>query len=414
VDDNDNGNDNDVNPPNGNDNDDVDPPDSNDIIVFPKTPTSGELFVVSHTKKINTSGFIWINNKIIPVNLMNGFAVVETDEKLYGKAELWLHPMGFIYTFNIALGVEGNVVLHSKDKTSIGDMLEIRATVGGTDINDLTIYLTNPDGIQFTYKTDSKGKIYPIMDKTGDWVATTSFNNIDTVKKITVTHKSLSVNIDKDSFNEGEIATITTGENNVEFTVKRAGITVFQTTSVDGTLQYTPPTHGSYVVYAVTADKQGSKEFSVRTITNIKIYDSNNMQTSILKQNQNYIVKITDNSNNIIKSYDVIQINSETIDEYEYQFPVYSPISLSDGIGFWIPEMSGRYRLSIPDKDNYVGSTALITIEGTTAVAESMDITIPLAVIIVIVVIIILYYLYHKGLITLPDLQRKGIPDKLL
>jgi len=389
--------------------------ETGNITFFPSIPTAGEYFVISFPSPINQTGFLWLNKEIIPIDIKNGFTILKVNKTQYGEAKLWLYGKGFIASFNIECGIEGDAVINIPESVTIGEIAEISITIGDTPLNNLDVVLIDPDGLTYSFETDRDGKIYPVMNKIGEWSVKTSFKNKQIVKKTNVVYKPLSLSINKNTIKLGETVTITSQEKNIEYIVKKDGVTRYQTTVTDGTLEYSPSSSGSYTVFAKTNEKQGSIKFSVKRVTTIKIFNENNMQTSVLKQGKNYIIKVTDETGNIVSDYNEINIEPIYTEFIEAGLePIITTISLNNGVGFWSPRNSGNYSLSIPDLDNNIGCSAIISIEKT--LNQNTDLSIVfyvIAVVIIAIIIFVILYLYKHGL--LPNLpKRKKIPDKLL
>lgn len=393
--------------------------ENENITIFPPIPNSGELFVIALDKPANLSGFIWIKNKIIPVDIQNGFAIVEIEETLYGEAQLWLYGKGFVHTFNIECGIEGNAVIEAPGSTKIDEIATITLKIGDKHLANTEITVTDPTGLSYPFETDDNGKIYPLMDKLGDWIIRTEFRGKQTVKKITVIRQTMSVSVNKQVLNLGETVIITTGEQNVDIVIKRNGISQFQTNVNSGTLEYNPLSSGQYTVDAESGNKKGSASFTVNMQTSIRILDKNNMQTSVVKQGGEYIVQVVDENNQLVPAYQSITarmtfLQSQQLESESLFDPSMVTIPLNNGLGFWQPEIYGTYTLSVGNNGNYIGSSIDISIEQ----VEEMDMSliyILIGIVVAIVIIILLFYLYKKGLITVPNLPKhKKIPDNLL
>jgi len=393
------------------------------ITIFPNIPTGGELFVIALPEAEDISGFLWINNKIYPIEIKQGFAVIETEKTTYGEAQLWLYNKGFVYSFDINCGLEGDATIETVDTVKVNEILEIFLSVGGKSITNEKITLQDPDGLQHIYYTDNEGKIYPFVNKIGEWIIKASFKNKQFIKKTIVTYKNLPLTIDKETINLGETITVTIDENTEAYaTIKKEGIVQFQNKVEYGVLKFTPITSGSYTVEIESGDKKGSTTFKVNMQTNIRILDKNNMQTSIIKQGAEYIIQVIDENNQPITIYQSIKAEKkyQEIQLLESGNPYSEPlitIPLNNGLGFWQPEIHGQYTLSVENIGNYIGSSIEINIEQKPIVEETdMTLTyILVGVTVALGIIILLSLLIKKGIITMPSLpKRKKIPDNLL
>lgn len=395
-----------------------------DITIFPTVPNSGDLFVIALSDAVDVSGFIWINNKMYPIQIKDGFTTVELENIAYGEAQLWLYGKGFIHTFNVECGLEGNAVIESISDIQVDEILDVTLKIGAEPLVNTEITVTDPDGVTCSFKTDADGKIYPLMDEVGEWLLRAEFRGKQTVKKVTVTHQTMSVSINKETLNIGETVIIMTGEQNANIIIKRDGVSQFQTNINYGALEYSPLSVGQYTVDVESGNKKGSTSFTVRMQTSIRILDKNNMQTSIVKQGGEYIIQVIDENGQPVSAYQLITAEkvfnqSGVLLEPNslYSEPLVT-IPLDNGLGFWKPEIHGTYTLSVEDIGNYIGSSIEINIEEK-FIAEEIDMTLVYVlsgIIVAIGVAILLFYLYKKGVITLPNLptKHKKIPDNLL
>jgi len=394
------------------------------ITIFPSPPNSGEMFIIALPDAPDISGFIWINNEMYPIQINGGFTTVELENTAYGEAKLWLYGEGWFHNFSVECGLEGNAVIGSVDDIKIGEFLEVTLKIGDEPLANTEIVVTDPTGVAHPFKTDGNGKIYQLMDKVGEWLLRAEFHEKPTVKKITVTHQTMTVLVNKATLNLGETLVITTGENTADIVIKKDGISQFQTNIQSGTLEYNPPTSGKYTVEVESGNKKGTTSFIVNMQTNIRILDKNNMQTSIIKQGAEYIIQVVDENNQPIPVYQSIKAEKKV--QQQAQLPlepgnIYSnplvTIPLNNGLGFWQPTIHGTYTLSVENNGNYIGSSIEINIEQKTIVEET-DMTliyILIGIIVAITIIILLFALHKKGIITMPSLPKhKKIPDNLL
>lgn len=395
----------------------------NGITIFPTIPNSGDLFIIALPDAIDVSGFIWINSKMYPIQIKDGFTTVELENTAYGEAQLWLYGKGFIHTFNVECGLEGNAVLGSVDSIQIDEILEVTLKVGDEPLVDTEITVTGSTMGEVDYfKTDADGKIYPLMNKVGEWMFGAEFRGKQTVKKVTVTHKTMSVSVNKATLNVGESVIITTGEQNANIIIKKDGVSQFQTNIQYGALEYNPLSIGQYTVDVESGNKKGSTSFTVRMQTSIRILDKNNMQTAIVKQGGEYIIQVIDDNGQPVSVYQLITAEKKFNQSILLEPSLYSKptvtIPLDNGLGFWKPEIYGIYTLSVEDSGNHMGSSIEINIEKE-LIIEEIDMTLVyvlIGIIIVISIAILLFFLNKKGIITMPSLpaRRKKIPDNLL
>lgn len=397
---------------------------SNDsITIFPSVPTSGSMFILALPDAVDVSGFIWVNNKMYPVYIKDGFTTVELENIVYGEAQLWLYGEGFVHTFDIECGLEGKITLESADEIGVDEILEVTLKIGGEPLINTGIIVTDMDGDAYPFKTDDEGKIYPLIDKVGEWTLRAEFQGKQDIKKVSASYKVMSVTVNKQSLNIGESVVITTGQQQATILIKKDGASQFQTNVEYGALEYNPLSVGEYIVEAVSGNKKGSTSFTVNMQTSIRILDKNNMQTSIIKQGGEYIIQVVDENGQPVSIYQSI-----TAEKVVNQIGIIEPgdvfseqlvtIPLDNGIGFWMPKIWGDYTLYIEDSGSYIGTSAKISIEKQ-LVAEETDMTlvyILTGVIVAISVVILVFYLNKKGVITLPNLptKHKKIPDNLL
>lgn len=395
--------------------------DDENITLFPPLPNSGEMFIIAISEPEDLSGFIWLNNKVYPVEITDGFAIIELDKEVYGDASLWLYGKGFVYNFTVECGLEGNAIIACSESKTIGDILDVKLNVGSKVLTDSIITVTDPDGIQYTYETDDNGMIYPVLDKIGEWILRAEFREKQTVKKVKVSHKTMKVSINNKDINLGETVTITTDEEEADIIIKREGVSQFQKTIDTGMLEYNPTLSGSYTVEAESGDSRGTTSFKVNMQTSIRILDKNNMQTSIIRQGQEYIIQVVDEKNQPIALYQSITAEkkyqtAQTLQSGNIYSEPMVTIPLNNGVGFWEPRIHGTYTLSVETTGDYIGSNLNINIERNVVVEEDQTLLyVVIAIVVVIIVLFILNMLYKKGLINIPDLpKRKKIPDKLL
>jgi len=337
----------------------------------------------------------------LPLDFIDGFAITQTEQTIYGNAELWIHGEGFIHTFDILCGMEGKAGLGIPDDIKIGNVADITLSIGGEPITGASITLVNPEDYEYNFVTDSQGQIHPVMDIAGEWTARTSFKEQQIVKKISVSFKTLSVSTNKELYNVGEKVGVVTGEDHAEITVKKDNAIMLQTTVETGYVEFFPEQSGTYKINAVSDDKKGSNSFNVKMPLNIRVLDENNMQTTLLKKDKQYIVQVFDENGDTVSAYNEILISQSIQGGY---------VALNNGIGFWTPDKTGQITLSVNDKDNYVGCETMVSVESN----DNMMIY-AVAVIAVLIVLFIIYYLYKKGILHLPSLpKRKKIPDKIL
>lgn len=393
-----------------------------DITIFPTIPNSGDLFIIALSDAVDVSGFIWINNKMYPIQIKDGFTTVELENTAYGEAQLWLYGEGFTHTFEVECGLEGNAVIGSVDTIKIGEILEITLKIGDEPLINTGITVTDSTGVTSAFKTDASGKIYPLMDKVGEWMFRSEFRGKQTVKKVTVTHQTMSASVNKATLNIGETVIITTGEQDANIIIKKDGVSQFQTNIKYGALEYNPLSIGQYTVDVESGNKKGSTSFTVRMQTSIRILDKNNMQTAIVKQGGEYIIQVIDGNGQPVSAYQLITAEKKFNQSILLEPSLYSEptgtIPLDNGLGFWKPEIYGIYTLSVEDSGNHIGSSIEINIEKK-LIVEEIDMTLVYVltgIIIVIGIAILLFYLHKKGVITMPSLptRRKKIPDNLL
>lgn len=393
-----------------------------DITIFPTIPNSGDLFIIALSDAVDVPGFIWINNKMYPIQIKDGFTTVELENTAYGEAQLWLYGDGFIHTFEVECGLEGNAVIGSVDAIKIDEILDVTLKIGDEPLINTGITVTDSTGVACSFKTDADGKIYPLMDKVGEWLLRAEFRGKQTVKKVTVTHQTMSVSVNKATLNIGETVIITTGEQDANIIIKKDGVSQFQTNIKYGALEYSPLSIGQYTVDVESGNKKGSTSFTVRMQTSIRILDKNNMQTAIVKQGGEYIIQVIDGNGQPVSVYQLITAEKKFNQSILLEPSLYSEptvtIPLDNGLGFWKPEIYGIYTLSVEDSGNHIGSSIEINIEKE-LIVEEIDMTLVYVltgIIIVIGIAILLFSLHKKGVITLPNLpaRRKKIPDNLL
>jgi len=389
------------------------------LMIYPHTPKSGKSFIIALPEPLNVSGFIWLNEEIIPIEFKHGFTVIQLDKTEYGDAQVWIYNEGFVQTFEIDCGIEGTVFFSVPSKSEVGEITEISLMLGTVPLNNVEIDVVDPDNNEYILETDDSGHVYPILDKIGEWTIRTVFRERQYTKKINVDYKSMTVSINKETVNIGEYVVITTDETNCDINIKREGVSKFQTTVVDGTLEYSPLESGTYTVTVTSGNKKGSSSFSVNVKTDVRIYDKNNMLTSVLKQNNEYIIQIVDDDNNPITIY--TEIIAEHVYDIENENGDVFTIPLANGVGLWKPQIYGNFRLTIPDMENYIGNIMIISIEQTISdtpfIPQSNEdmtyVYVLIAVILIVFFVILLWYLNNKGIIDLPK-RKKNIPDKLL
>lgn len=323
--------------------------DSN-ITIFPSNPVSGKMFAIFLDEPVDTSGFLWIHDDMYPLEIKNGFTSVQTDENIYGDAMLWIYGKGFTKTFEIECGLKGTPSFKILDIITVGESGDIQLMVGDKPIIDAEVYLQDPDDVEYVLMTDSNGEIHQTFDKPGTWKLGSMFKNERIVDDIVVNYKPLGVTVNKYSYNTGEPVAIQCGDSNVELFIKKNNVLVTQTTISTGNYEYIPEKSGVYTVEALSENKKGTTTFTVNMPTTIRILDGNNMQTTILKENQNYIIQVLDE-------------NGQLIPQYEQVYTTNGPVVINDGLGFWRPTESGTIRLTVEDAGEYIGSELLVTIE---------------------------------------------------
>jgi hypothetical protein len=371
------------------------------VSIYPVKPYSGKLFVLALKENVDLPGFIFISDEVIPVYFNDGFTTVEVEPALYGDAELWLKGEGFIYDFEILCGIDGTALFEYSKTLTVGDIATISLSIGGEKLKGVSISLIDHDGIIYSFKTDADGNIKPVMDKPGEWIIKTVFKDKQIVSKINVEYKQLKINLDKISYNVGDKTSVSFDENNVDVTVKRDNMIILQQQTETGVLDFFLSEPGTYVVSAIANEKKASKEFIVKSQTVIRILDENNMQTSILRTDKKYIVQVIDNRNNLVSIYDTVSTP-------------YGLIYINNGLGFYTPTEGGQISLSIPDKDNFLGCSVLVTVEQAMEQDNSLLYAV-LVIVVIIVIVLFLFFLYQKGMISIPSLpKRRNIPDKIL
>jgi len=205
----------------------------------------------------------------------------------------------------------------------------------------------------------------------------TVFKDKQIVSKINVEYKQLKINLDKISYNVGDKTSVSFDENNVDVTVKRDNMIILQQQTETGVLVFFLSEPGTYVVSAIANEKKASKEFIVKSQTVIRILDENNMQTSILRTDKKYIVQVIDTRNNLVSIYDTVSTP-------------YGLIYINNGLGFYTPTEGGQISLSIPDKDNFLGCSVLVTVEQ----AMEQDNSLLYAVLVIVVIIVIVLFCF--------------------
>ncbi|MBS3748150.1 MAG: hypothetical protein KGY67_00435 [Candidatus Thermoplasmatota archaeon] len=379
--------------------------------MFPENPVSGNYFAVSFNESFNSSGFLWIKEQMIPVSVENGFVILKVDKNMFGEARLWLHTYGFVAEFMIKSGLEGSPSLKIPKSSEINDVVNVQFVIGGEPISDEEIEVTSPSDDVSTYITDVEGRIYPILDEVGEWIFKSEFQGKKIVQKLNIPYLKMDVSISKKVFNIGEKVGIVTDVNNAVITIKKENSVKLQINVGNGYLEYTPDESGTYTVSVISDDetKKGSNSFDVKVKATISVFDKNNMQTSFLKQNHEYLIKIIDDSGNVISDYSKVMIDLKQI-------------NLNNGIGFWSPSSFGELTLSIDSKGQYIGSQSVVTVEQSVIKNDELDNTIIyilIACISVPLIIIMLYHFYNRGIISIPDELKnlfnrdKKIPDDL-
>lgn len=382
-----------------------------DLDLFPQIPVSGNYFAISFNESVNCSGFLWIKEQMFPVSFDDGFTILTVEKNIFGEARLWLQGYGFVHSFNIESGLEGSPSLIIPKSASINDVVDVRFVIGGEPISNKEIIVTSPFDTVETYITDVDGMIYPVFDEVGEWIVESSFQGKNVVQQVNVPYLKMDVSISKKVFNIGEKVGIVTDVNNAVITIRKDNSVKLQVSVDDGYLEYTPDESGSYSVTAISNDesKKGSNSFNVNIKAFIEIFDKNNMQTSVLKEGNEYLIKVVDDSGDVISEYSEVSIDSYVI-------------HLNNGIGLWNPSFSGDLTLRLQDKNQYIGGDMSITVMESDEVIQESDNTflyVLFGMIFIIVGGFVLYYLYDKGIIYLPDsvknlLKHDGnIPDDL-
>ena len=367
------------------------------ITIFPSSPLSGKVFAVFLDAPVDTSGFLWINEQMYPVEIKNGFTSLKTEENIYGDACLWLYGEGFTQDFEIKCGLEGTPIFKVSEPVTIGDIANIQLLLGDDPAANLDVFLKDPDDIEYQFKTDINGKIYPSLDKIGEWVLGSTFKGEQIIKKFTVTYKLLGLIVDKGIYNIGDTVIITCEEQMAEITIKRNKIMQLQTTTLTGHYEFVPEKSGEYTIGAISSEKKGTTSFIVNMPTSIRILDSNNMETTILKENNNYIIQILDENGQLVTGYTQV-------------FTPIGPVYLNDGLGLWKPTTGGTVTLSIEDSGEYIGSELTVSIESE---PDNSLVMMIFAIIIISFVVYILYRFFIKtGKIALPKGKgRKKLPN---
>jgi len=302
--------------------------------LIPKMPKAGKNLLIKLNENKDVRGYMLTqsgNVYLIDVKDGIGFLTLNPDD--YGDATIYLDNK----TTSIrVLSSYNHLYIDTTDSITIGDKLKLTVYADTTPVL-CPIILIAPDGTKTNRIVNKTSEI--MLNKTGEWNLTASFQGLHAYMNIVVKPKPLSLSLPDVKVNEpvtidvGKPATIKIVKNEVTWTY-----------TTPSSLSFIPPWEGRYDVTVTTEDgEEGTTSFmATNTASALIIKDENNLPISYAKSGQTVVLEAVDDDGNLLHSTFDVDVWGDTYCE---------TIKLHDGKAKYVLGDAHSYSFTISNTD---------------------------------------------------------------
>jgi len=311
-----------------------------DIVIYPSDVIAGKTFAFTVPSGFSDcSGFVFCEGSSNLYYFLVEYTVgsVTLSHEDYGDAKIWIFTENKSKTkeFEVSPSYE-NVILNIPTKITTGSKETIQLLIDTTPYRNQHITVTNPDGINEGYDTNSNGEITVDFDIGGEWEVKTVVGETTIKETFSVAMVQLDISLsEKKPVVDREFEIIT--EPGADVFITSGAVTWSFESDNDGIVLFTPLMSGTYEITATKGKKEGKKVFKTGDEVVVYIRNEKGDYVNKLQADKQYTVTVEDNDGPVedIERIEVVLPN----DEIDY-------IPLNNGRGKGTPWMDGSYMLS--------------------------------------------------------------------
>ena len=256
-------------------------------------------------------------------------------------------------------------------KVTVGDKKWITLKANNQVVPNTDITVQMPDGSINAYSTNQFGQIQLLFDTAGTYRFVATYQGATTSKEVVAEKKTMEMTVPNKGY-VGQYVTIL-AEPGASIKIEGGSSTITDKISPSGEFRFVPDKPGKYSVHVETSDSVGNAQFSVYEVPVIAIYNKNRELVKQAKKGEEYMICVYDSEDNIIKEIPSLKVKEPTGFTYD--------VVLTDGQGFWSPEMTGQYVLSIDEQGYYSSASLTVMVTSAGGGAEWINIVAFIAII---------------------------------